>query len=164
MLTEETEKEIHQLFDFTLIVKGIHALFEIVGGCVLFFTSPERVIRFIDFFVYNERTEDPRGFLSHYFISLTQDFSASSKAFIVFYLLSHGIINSAVLYGLWKEKLWSYPFSLITLVGSIIYQVYRYTHTHSVWLIALSILDIILIFLVRHEYIIVKNRYQKRLR
>ena len=32
-----TEKEIHQVFDFTLLLKGIHALIEIIGGFVFLF-------------------------------------------------------------------------------------------------------------------------------
>jgi len=34
----------------------------------------------------------------------------------------------------------------------LVYQIYRYSHTHSVWLLALSILDLFVIVLTWLEY------------
>ncbi len=158
MLNEKREKEIHELFDVTLILKGLHALVEIVGGFLLYVTSTATIVKIVSFFVADEIKEDPRDTFSNYFIHLAQQFSGSSKTFAILYLVIHGIINSIILFGLWKEKMWSYPVSLIILALSIPYQLYRFTFTHSILLVALSVLDIVVIFLVWHEYGVVKKK------
>jgi uncharacterized membrane protein len=54
--------------------------------------------------------------------------------------------------GLLRNKLWSYPASLIVLSLFIVYQVYRFSYTYSIGLIALSVLDLIVMGLICHEY------------
>jgi uncharacterized membrane protein len=49
-------------------------------------------------------------------------------------------------------KLWAYPLSLGFLGAFIIYQGYRYTHTHAVSLILLTVFDLIVAYLIWHEY------------
>ena len=53
---------------------------------------------------------------------------------------------------LWRRKLWSYPSAIVFFILFIIYQMYRYTHHHSAWLILLSILDVIVVMLTWLEY------------
>ena len=54
--------------------------------------------------------------------------------------------------GLLRRKMWSYPASMWVLGAFVVYQCYRYTQTHSPWLIALTVLDIAVIILVWHEW------------
>ena len=42
--------------------------------------------------------------------------------------------------------------SLWFLAAFIVYQCYRYMYTHSIWLVLLTILDVIVAFLIWHEY------------
>ena len=150
-MNEKIEKEIREVFDITLILKGLHALVEVVGGLFLYFTSTATILNFVNFFVADEIKEDSGDTISNYFIHLAEHFSGSTKTFAVLYLIVHGVINSIILFGLWKEKMWSYPVSFIVLGSSIIYELYRFTFTHSIWLLVLTVLDIVVIFLVWHE-------------
>jgi uncharacterized membrane protein len=83
---------------------------------------------------------------------MAQHFSVASKSFYAFYLLSHGVIKLLLVIGLLRNQLWSYPASLIALAAFIIYQLYRFSYTHSVGLIALTLFDFLVIALIWHEW------------
>jgi uncharacterized membrane protein len=54
--------------------------------------------------------------------------------------------------GLLARKLWSFPAALAALALLMAYQLYRYTHTHAIALIALAVFDAGVWCLVWHEY------------
>lgn len=64
--------------------------------------------------------------------------------------------------GLLREKLWAYPASLAVLGLFIVYQLYRYSYTHGVGLIVLSLFDVMVIVLVWHEYRLVRRHLPTR--
>lgn len=152
-----TEKEIHEIFDLTLFLKGIHALIEIVGGFVFLFISKASIINFVNFFIKDEITEEPNNHILNYISHITAHFTGSSKLFAAIYLISHGVVNAFIVIALWKEKLWAYPVSFVVLGFFGLYQLYQYSFNHSIWLLTLTILDVIILFLVWHEYEVVKR-------
>ena len=152
------ETEIHEMFDVSLLLKGIHALIEITGGFVFLFASKMTMVNFVNFFIKDEITEEPNNHILNYISQTTAHFTGSAKSFAVIYLISHGIINGFIVISLWKEKLWAYPVSFVVLGIFGIYQLYQYSFNHSVWLLALTILDAVIILLVWHEYRVVKKK------
>ncbi len=58
---------------------------------------------------------------------------------------------------LFRKKLWGYPLAIAIFSSFIAYQLYRYTITHSPWLILISLLDVIIILLAINEYHFVKK-------
>jgi uncharacterized membrane protein len=76
---------------------------------------------------------------------------------VAFYLLTHGVVKIVLVYGLLRERLWSYPVSFVVFSGYIIYQLYRFTFTHSLLLIVLSIFDAFILTLAVHEYRLVRR-------
>src|SRR3954451_13556634 len=119
------EKRIHQVFVVSVLAKGAHALIEIAGGLLLYLFSADAITRFLDRVDRNEW--------------LARHFNASEQNFYAFYLLSHGLLKSVIVIGLLREKLWSYPASFVVFGLFIAYQLYRFSYTHDVALIALSI-------------------------
>ena len=158
----KTEKEIHQIFDVSLLLKGIHALIETIGGFVFLFITKATIVNFVNFFIQDEITEEPNNHILNYISQITQHFTGSSKSFAALYLISHGIINGFIVVALWKEKLWAYPVSFVVLGFFGVYQLYAYSFNHSLWLLGLTVLDAVVILLVWHEYgIIKKNKYSQ---
>lgn len=154
------EKKIeHELFDIGILLKGIHALVEIILGFLMLFISQNFIIQIILKITDGELSEDPKNFISNYLIYSSQNFSLSSKHFIVFYLLSHGIIKGILVFNLFKKRLWAYPASMVTFAVFMIYQVIRYTYTHSIWLIIFTIFDVFVIWLIWREYLRIKNNF-----
>lgn len=84
-------------------------------------------------------------------------FSVSSQHFYAFYLLSHGLVKIALVVGLLRNRLWAYPASLVVMSLFIVYQLYRYSYTHSAALIVLSVFDVAVIGLIWHEYRLVRR-------
>jgi uncharacterized membrane protein len=146
------EKSIYAIFEASIILKGLNAIGEIVGGIVALIISQEFVIRLTLFLTQGELSEDSNDRLANYLIHSAQQFSVSSKHFLAIYLLSHGVIKLGLVIGLLKNKLWAYPVSILVFALFILYQIYRFYFTHSVWLIALTVFDLIVIWLVWHEY------------
>src|SRR5689334_22857056 len=146
------EKRIHQIFVVSVLFKGIHALIEIAGGLALYLTSTATIIGWINRFSQGELTEDPNDWIAQKVLEFGQHFSVEQHHFYAFYLLSHGVVKSVLVYGLLKEKLWAYPASFVVFGAFIAYQLYRFTFTHDISLILLSIFDLFVIALAIHEY------------
>ncbi len=146
------EKNLRRAFEITLILKGIFALLEILSGLAAYFITQQFLLRLVTDLTQVELAEDPRDFVAHYLMRSAQDFSASSQHFTSLYLLSHGILKLFLIAGLLRKKFWYYPLSIIVFALFILYQVFRFSVTHSLWLLALTLLDLIIIGLTWHEY------------
>lgn len=96
--------------------------------------------------------EDPNDFIAGYLSQMASQFSVASKQFYAFYLLSHGLIKLLLVIGLLRGKLWSYPASLVALGAFMVYQVYRYSYTHSPGLLVLTVFDAIVMWLIWQEW------------
>jgi uncharacterized membrane protein len=75
-----------------------------------------------------------------------------TQVFVALYLLSHGSIKLWLIIALLREKLWYYPTAIVIFGLFIVYQLYRFSFTHSVWLLLVTAVDIIVIALTWHEY------------
>ena len=158
--TSKREKNIHRLFEISVLLKGLHALLEVVGGLFLLFISTGTIAQSLTWLTQDELVEDPHDIIARYFIHAGEQLSAG-KQFASLYLLSHGLIKLALVIGLLKNKLWAYPWSIIVLGLFMIYQVYRYTYTHAIGLILLTLFDVVVLWLIWHEYrLVAKSRAQ----
>lgn len=132
------ERRIHQVFVVSVSLKGLHALIEIAGGLALYLFSADAIARWLD-------EIDRHGWIARHF-------PASEQHFYAVYLLSHGLVKSALVFGLLREKLWAYPASFAVFGAFIAYQLYRYSYTHDFALILLTVFDLFVIALAWHEY------------
>jgi uncharacterized membrane protein len=151
------ERRIHQLFQLSVFLKGAHALIECASGLVLAFVSTEAIHRLIANLTQERLVGDPNDRVAGYLLSVAQSFTVSTQHFYAFYLLSHGLIKLGLVVGLLKGKMWAYPASIVALALFIVYQLYRFSYTGSLGLIALTIFDIIFIGLIWHEYRLVRR-------
>jgi uncharacterized membrane protein len=132
------EKRIHQMFVISVLAKGLHALIEIAGGLALYLFSADAIARWLD-------EIDRHDWVARHF-------PVSEQRFYAFYLLSHGLVKVVLVFFLLREKLWAYPASIAVFALFIAYQLYRFSFTHDVGLILLSIFDLFVIALAVHEY------------
>jgi uncharacterized membrane protein len=153
-----TEKNIHFTFKISLILKGVYSFVEIVIGTLTIFATKTFIISTTLFFLRGELAEQPRDFLTNYFWTLANNISLSVKYFLAFYLLVHGIIKLLLIIGLMKKKFWAYPTSIIVFSLFILYELYRYFNTYSLWLLLLLILDLIVVTLTIYEYRYMKSK------
>ena len=143
------EKGIYDAFLISVIAKGVFAALETFLGVLLLFTGS--VVQFVLELVQNELIEDPTDFFATHFKSLLNP-SHDAQVFGGLYLLSHGVVKLFLVAGLLRKKLWAYPASLVVFALFIVYQLMRWLDTHSVWLLVLTAIDAIVMWLIWHEY------------
>src|SRR5438132_12151780 len=132
--------------------KGVAGLLETIGGLLLVFIPHARLTALVVFLTAPELAEDPTDRIATLLQRMVQELGADTKLFASGYLIVHGIIKVFLVAGLLGRRLWSYPVSLWFLAGFIVYQAYRFFFTHSLWMIALTIVDLIVAFLIWREY------------
>jgi uncharacterized membrane protein len=146
------ERRVHQVFQISILLKGVHAVIECVAGLVLALIQTSTIVKVANAVTQDELIEDPNDFVARHLLALAQNFSVQTKHFYSFYLLSHGAVKLLLIIGLLKGRLWSYPASLIVLALFILYQLYRFSYTHGAGLIVLTVFDIFVMGLIWHEY------------
>lgn len=151
-------KSLHVSFEVAILIKGLHAVFEIVSGAVLWFIKPAMLNSFIRFITRYELIEDPHDTVATLLRSLGASYTIDAQHFGTFYLISHGIVNLAVVLLLWRRKLWAYPLGIVVLLLFIAYQILRWTSTHSAAMIVFTVIDIIILALTLSEYARLKQQ------
>ncbi|TPE53770.1 DUF2127 domain-containing protein [Amaricoccus solimangrovi] len=146
------ENRIHQTFEVSILLKGAHALIEIVGGLFFYLVSTATILSWVNLLTREELTEDPRDFVATHLLGAAQSLTGATENFYAFYLISHGAIKIALVLGLLREKPLAYPLSLAALGVFILYQLYRYSYTHAPALIVLTVFDLVVCWLVWHEW------------
>ena len=145
------EKTIHRIFFVTLWFKAALALFEIGSGIAIGFTSRETLLE-LGLRAARHIPAEQRDVVAAFLFRLVEGLSISARTFAAIYLVSHGVIKLWLVSGLLRGKLWYYPVGIALFALFCAYQLYRYTLTHSPWLIFLTILDVIVIALTWHEF------------
>jgi uncharacterized membrane protein len=143
---------LHLGFEVAILLKGVHASLEIVGGVLLWFVKPETLNAWIQALTQNELAENPSDLIANLLVRAGQNYTVNSQHFGVFYLLSHGVVKVVLVLLLWRRRLWAYPLAVAVLALFITYQIFRWTSTHSLFLILLSTLDGVIIWLTLAEY------------
>jgi uncharacterized membrane protein len=151
-----------RLFRVSVSLKGLNAAFEIAAGAALLVVSPAWILRVTAFLTQDELAEDPHDLLANTLLHAAKHLSLGGKYFMAVYLLSHGIIKLGLVAALLEEWLGAYPAAIIVFAAFIVYQIYRFTFTHGMGLIALSLFDAIVISLVWLEYRALKERCSSR--
>lgn len=146
------EKNIYKLFKFSLALKGLQALAEIIAGCVFYSVSISSFSFFIQKLVSSELIEDPNNSIFSYIFNSAQNFSLADKSYFAFYLLSHGFVKFVLIGGILKNKVWAYPVFLVVQVIFIIYQTTSAIYRHSIILAVITLFDLLILWLVWHEY------------
>lgn len=152
-----SERRIHQIFEVSVLLKGAHALIECIGGLVLALASTSAITHLVNQLTQDELIEDPNDFVATHLLSVAQGLTFSTQHFYAFYLLSHGAIKICLVIGLLRNRLWAYPASLVVLCLFIVYQLYRFSYTHSLGLVILTVFDVFVMGLIWHEYRLVRR-------
>jgi uncharacterized membrane protein len=154
------ERRIHQLFEVSVLLKGTHAAIECLGGVALAVVSTKTIVNIVNGLTQDELVEDPKDFVATHLLAYAQNLSVSTEHFYAFYLLGHGAVKLLLVVGLLNGKYWSYPASLVILALFVVYQIYRFSLTHGIGLILLTLLDAVVMILIWHEYRLVQRNRQ----
>lgn len=146
------DRLLHGTFRTGITLKGIGGLTETIGGVLLWFISTSDLSGFVTRHLQDEHLRHPHNFIASHFIHMASEIGKADPLFASLYLLSHGLVKTVLIVLLWFNKLWAYPLTIVVFGGFIVYQLYRYTHTHSFALMALTIFDLAVVWLTWMEY------------
>jgi len=147
-----SENNYHAWFRWGVLVKGIISVGEIALGVALCFVSYETFKHALFFFIGGEFSETPRDLFWEYLARSSRDFMVVPESFWAFLFITHGAVKAFLSWGLWKEKLWSFPAAAAVFIGFIVYQLYQLTYLNSISLWLITGFDVALVVLILHEY------------
>ena len=154
--TQENESRIRLYFRISIFLKGLISFFEVIGGVLALFIPTAYITSMVVQLAQGELAEEPGDFIATHLIALAQQFSFTSGTFIAIYLLSRGLIKLGLVVALLKNQLWAYPASLVVLGLFVLYQLYEIVVMHSLFIVALTLFDLIVMWFIWREYSVVK--------
>ena len=143
---------LHVFFEAGIALKAFNGLWETISGLLGLLISHDLMLRGFYALSHGELLEDPQDRLVHgvgYFLTTTPH---GTRMFIALYVLAHGLANLFLAYNLFRNRLWAYPATVGALVLFLVYQIYRIYLFHSLTLTALTLIDIVFLALLLHEY------------
>jgi uncharacterized membrane protein len=141
------QRRLHQLFIVSVVLKGLHAAIELIGGITLYLFSTDAIA------VWLWEASRSNDWVERF----ARTFSSREHAFYAFYLVSHGVVNGLIVTGLLLRTRWAYHATFVVLTLFIAYQLYRYSYTHDIGLIVITIIDLIVMALAWNEYRVFKR-------
>jgi len=142
---------LYRFFEFTLIIKAIDGVLEVITSIILFFFGSNIINNIIPLLVQEELANDPNDALSNWLLSISQNMLPSTQTFIVVFLALHGLIKIGLVATLSSRNHRAYQIGEIMLLIFVFYQLYRFSHTHSLILLIITIIDIAILALARFK-------------
>ena len=151
------EKEIYQLFRISITIKGLISLAEVIVGTLLLIIPSVRILQIAQYAAEKAHTAGMYGSLFAQVARELDQLTGAAVMFLAFYLLIRGLVKTFLIAQLLMNKVWAYPASLIVLGLFVLYQLYEIITLHSILVIALTVFDLIVMYLIWHEYTIVRT-------
>jgi uncharacterized membrane protein len=143
---------VHAAFEIGIFFKGLDGVAEVVGAVLLLVVPPRAISHALVMVTQHELSEDPHDFIASHLLRLSERFSADTQFFAAMYLLVHGVVKVLLVWALFRRKLWAYPAAIVVFAAFAVYQMHRYFLSHSLAMIALTVLDVGVIVLTWMEY------------
>ena len=141
-----------KVFEGGILLKGVSGVLEFLGGLLLVFVSPNAMSGFLAFITQREIAEDPHDRLATYIMHSADHFNSGNKSFAIAYLWVHATIKLIAVIGIMRNRLWAYPFSLITLGLLMLFQIYSIAVKFSLGMLLLTLFDVVILWLILREY------------
>jgi len=135
-----------------ITAKGIDGLLEIAGGVLVWFIKPQAIGKALRALSLHELSRDRSDFIATHLLHISEQLAHSKPMFASIFLLSHGLMKVLIVAALWMNELWAYPLAIGVFAAFSVYQVYRFTHTHSISLLIITFVDIVIIWLTWAEW------------
>jgi uncharacterized membrane protein len=142
----------HGFFEFAILIKGIDGILETAGGFLLLFVPLRAIDSLVQVLTAHELSEEPDDWFANTLRHAAESISVDTKMYASVYLISHGVLKVFLVYFLWREKLWAFPAAIAFMVAFITYQLYRYSHTHSLALLIFTAIDVAVTGFIWREY------------
>jgi uncharacterized membrane protein len=140
-----------RLFDAGVIIKGIDGVIQTLAGALLLFDAGA-IQTWIWVWISHRRPEQAGDLLARMLAKMAALLSTDTKTFAAYYLLGHGAVKVFLAVYLLRERMWAFPVSIAIFGLFVVYQLHRFTFTHSISLLGLALLDVVVIGLIWREW------------
>jgi len=100
----------------------------------------------------HEIIEDPNDLLIQITNPFIQHLPFTITYFLAGYLIFWGIMDIFLSINLLKHRLWAFSVSIYIIGIFVLYEIYRFSYTHSYILAGVILVDLIIIWLIKKEY------------
>ncbi|MGD9738947.1 MAG: DUF2127 domain-containing protein [Bauldia sp.] len=149
---ERPEDTVARIFHVTLVLKLLGSAVEIGGGLLLLFVPTSAMLAAVKAVTGHDLLDDPDNVVGAFILRSIEALGAGHHTGAALYLLSHGAIKLFLVVMVLRDRMWAYPVFLAVLAIFIVYQGYQIALGGSVWLIALTALDIVVFILTFIEW------------
>ncbi len=147
--SDRRERGIHQLFEIGIVLKGVNAFLELSLGALLLFTPV--LNNLIIVLVDNALVEDPDNFFASHIHSFLAA-NPNAQFYGGLYLLAQGVVKAFLVVAILRGKLWAYPAAISLLSLFVAYAAVTIARNHSIALTILTVFDLLIMWLIWHEY------------
>ena len=154
---ELEEKVEHNLFSTVMWIRIIYGLVRVVFGLALLRIVGMSFLDILNYLLDKEIVFNTLNFIYTFTVNWLEHNPMYVTYFLASYFIFWGTLDTVLSYNLLKDKHWAFPVSLVLIVVFVIYEIFRFTHTHSLMLLWIIIFDIFLFWLIKREYNRVKT-------
>ena len=155
--TKKEEKQIYQLFKWSILIKGAISVVEVIVGTLVMFTPVSIITHMTDYVIKNFFGGKTEGFLVSEIISNAEALVNIGTVLIGVYLIGRGGIKLGLIIGLLRNKIWAYPWSLVVIGVLVLFQVFELIKTLHLGIIFVTAFDLVVMYLIWREWNIVKR-------
>lgn len=148
------EHWLHVIFYITLIGKGLFGVGQMVSGIAVL-VVPRHVWHQLAVKLTAGNTDNP---VAAWLLHQTEHLDSGIQLYAAIYMISHAATKIVLVWAVLKGKMWAYPWMMGFLAVFIIYQTYEIFARHSVFFLLLTIFDIFIVWLTRHEWNLQKRQ------
>lgn len=142
----------HALFKYGMYWRIFYGFLRVVIGTALLQVVNVPLIDLVYRFMNHEIAEDVSDTVFVTLQAYLQSHPLTITYFFAFYLLFWGTLDVVLSVFLLKHKLWAFPVTLNLIIVFVVYEFFRFMHTHSLMLLTVIIIDIGVYFLIKYEY------------
>ena len=151
------------IFEYAMWWRIIYGTLRTLLGLGLLKLVGIPLITIVETVMQRELVDDPGDTLFNTVHHLLQLHPFTITYFLSAYMIFWGVTDIFLSIALLKHQLWAFPASLVLIAVFAVYEIYRFTHTHSLILLGIIGVDIFIFFAIQNEYKQIKWRgFQKR--
>lgn len=143
---------LERVFELALIAKALDGVLEIAGSVLLYLVPNDRIGNILRLATQHELIHGRHGHIARYLEGAAGHVTASGQSFAALFLLSHGVVKVVLVVALLRRYLWAYPMGVGAFGVFLLYELYRYLHTHSPVLLGVSVLDLLIFVFICLEW------------
>jgi uncharacterized membrane protein len=145
------------LFTYSMWWRIVYGVVRVAVGLFLFRVIDMPFSELLYRMTGNEGAEDQTDIIFQFLQTILEKHPFTVTHFVAIYVLFWGVVDIVCSVSLLKRKLWAFPVSMGIIVLFIIYEIYRFSHTHSLLLLWIIIVDIFIVWLIWREYLIARR-------